>query len=91
MSIAFHLFQGPVELGPDPDEALPHEVLARIEEGCPPARAIRLWRGLSVPELAARAGVTVEDVVEAERGAPTSIVASNRIARALEVSVSLLI
>lgn len=90
MTITFHLFQGPIELGPDPDENLPHEVLARIEEGCPSAKAVRLWRGMSISELAARAGVNVQDVVDGERGIVPGITARNRIARALGISVSLL-
>jgi hypothetical protein len=80
-----------LEFGPDSDEDLPEQVVGDIENGLPPAMAVRHWRGLSVDQVAEAAGITSADVEAVEDGALGDYVRLGKVAKALGVSVDLLL
>ena len=80
-----------VETGPDGDEDLPEAVIADIETGVSPLRAVRQWRRFSVKALASRSGVKASVIATAEGGRELSPEAQVKLAWALDIGADLLI
>ena len=77
--------RGQNNLGPRDAGALPVQVVARIDAGEAPLKAVREWRGLSQVELADRSGVAITQITRAERRYETSPAVYRCLARALRV------
>ncbi|MET4634941.1 helix-turn-helix domain-containing protein [Kaistia defluvii] len=54
------------EYGADADEDLPEEVLAPIENGATPLAAVRIWKGMSVDQLARLSSLSAAIITGAE-------------------------
>jgi hypothetical protein len=77
------------EFGPDADEDLPEEVLAAIEDGLTPLEGVRLWKQLSVEQLAELSGVSAAIIHGAEGGRELSTEAQFALAKTLGVGADL--
>jgi transcriptional regulator with XRE-family HTH domain len=79
------------EFGPDADEDLPEEVLAAIANGLTPLEAVRLWKQLTVEELADLSGVSQAIIRGAEGGRELSPEAQVNLAFVLGVGADLFV
>lgn len=74
------------------DARLPHPVALAIMDGTSPVRAFRDHRGLTLRDLSERAGISIGDLSEIERGRkPGSVAALNRVAAALDTTIDALV
>ena len=72
-------------------EPIPSEIAERIFAGEAPIRVFRQWRGLKVKELAQKAGISPSYLSEIEHGKQAGVRALTAIAKALDVSIDLLV
>lgn len=78
---------GNAESGREADQDLPEGVIADIEDGMPALRALRLWKGFSIDQLATQSGVSAANIHGAEAGRQLSVVAQQALAKALGVEL----
>lgn len=74
-----------------PLEPLPTDVAARIESGTPPIIAVRLWRRLTIQQLAERTGIDATLIETAERSGEMDASVRARLAHALRVHEDILL
>ena len=72
-------------------EPIPSEIAERIFAGEPPIRVFRQWRRLKVKELANRAGISPSYLSEIEHGKRAAVSTLLAIAKALGVSIDLIV
>ncbi len=71
--------------------SIPGVIVHRTLRGVDPITVWREYRGLTIPELAARAKVSEEAVTHAETGAPIDRIVLGRLAEALETTADELV
>jgi hypothetical protein len=79
------------EFGPDADEDLPEEVLDAISNGVTPLGAVRMWRRMSIENLAQASGVSEGVIRGAEGGRQLWVAARIALGKALGVGADLFV
>ena len=70
--------------------SLPADVMAQIENGESPVRAVRQFRLMTQKELGERSGIRANHISAIERGMPYGLKTAKRLSSALDVPVGLL-